>query len=278
MDVTALVGASGTGKSYQAISLAKKKKIPYIIDDGLLIKGNKVLGGYSAKREKTKLSAVKRALFIEERHQKEIRQLIESENPKQILILGTSDKMVESIAKNLELPDIKEKYYIHQLVSSEEIKIARRQRVQEGKHVIPVPTFEIKKHFSGYFLNPLKVFRSLGKGGHYEVDEKSVVRPTFSYMGRYTISDRVIKELAQYAANKINGLHRVLYVDLINYNTGVVINVDAVAIYGYSLKDLSEAVQQNVKNEVEGMTSLNILAVNIFLKNLVYNPNLFTIK
>ncbi|GAB6086367.1 Asp23/Gls24 family envelope stress response protein [Alkaliphilus crotonatoxidans] len=272
MNITTLIGPSGTGKSYQSIALAKKKKIPYIIDDGLLIKGNKVLGGYSAKREKTKLSAVKRALFLDSGHQREIKELIENEKPDGILILGTSDKMVDSIVKNLDLAPINERFYIHQLVTPEEIKAARRQRVQEGKHVIPVPTFEIKKHFSGYFLNPLKVLRSLGKGGYLEIDEKSVVRPTFSYMGRYTISDRVIKELAQYAAGKIQGVSRVLYVELMSYPTGVVINIDASFKYGYPIKSLSESVQQKIKDEVSEMTSLNILAVNIFVKYLLIQP------
>lgn len=269
MEITALVGSSGTGKSYQAISLAKRKKIPYIIDDGLLIKGNKVLGGYSAKREKSKLSAVKRALFLEDKHQREILELLEKEDPNRILILGTSDKMVESIAKTLKLPEINKRYYIEDLVTPEEIKIAKRQRMQEGKHVIPVPTFEIKKHFSGYFLNPLRVFRSLGKGNHLEIDEKSVVRPTFSYMGKYTISDRVIRELVQYATYKIKGIQKVNNIELNNYSSGLVINIDITILYGYSLKELSVAAQENVKTEVEDMTSLNILAINIFVKNII---------
>lgn len=52
MEIVALVGQSGSGKSYKAIMLAKEKSIEYIIDDGLLIKGNKIVAGKSAK-EKT---------------------------------------------------------------------------------------------------------------------------------------------------------------------------------------------------------------------------------
>ena len=43
------------------------------------------------------------------------------------------------------------------------MKTARRIRITEGKHVIPVPTFEIKKDFSGYLLDPLQIFKSKGK-------------------------------------------------------------------------------------------------------------------
>ena len=40
---------------------------------------------------------------------------------------------------------------------------ARRIRTTQGKHVIPVPTFEIKKDFSGYILDPLQIFKFKGK-------------------------------------------------------------------------------------------------------------------
>ncbi|WP_026478940.1 Asp23/Gls24 family envelope stress response protein [Alkaliphilus transvaalensis] len=269
MKIYVLVGASGTGKSYQAISLAKGKKIAYIIDDGLLIKGNKVLGGYSAKREKSKMAAVKRALFIDDHHKNEVAEIIKRENPKSILILGTSDKMVNSIVKRLDLGTISLRFYIDEISSQDDIKIAKKFRMQEGKHVIPVPTFEIKKDFSGYFLNPLRVFRNLGKGDHDEIDEKSVVRPTFSYMGKYTISDRAIRELAYFAIMKVDGIHKINHIDIDNLSSGIVINISLVAIYGYPIKSVMEAVQSHVNTEVEGMTSLNILSINVFVKNLI---------
>ena len=56
--------------------------------------------------------------------------------PKSILILGTSDKMVEEIANNLELPKIEKTIYITDVATEEEINNARRVRVTEGKHVI----------------------------------------------------------------------------------------------------------------------------------------------
>jgi ABC-type dipeptide/oligopeptide/nickel transport system ATPase component len=50
--VFALVGASGTGKSFRAKLVAQKHEIEYIIDDGLLIKNNRILAGHSAKKRK----------------------------------------------------------------------------------------------------------------------------------------------------------------------------------------------------------------------------------
>ena len=51
--VYALVGGSGTGKSYRAKLIAQKHGLEAIIDDGLLIRDDKILAGHSAKKEKT---------------------------------------------------------------------------------------------------------------------------------------------------------------------------------------------------------------------------------
>ena len=51
MDVIALVGPSGTGKSHRALLVANQYKADIIIDDGLLIKDGKIIAGSSAKKE-----------------------------------------------------------------------------------------------------------------------------------------------------------------------------------------------------------------------------------
>ena len=48
IQVYALVGKSGTGKSFRAKLLAEKIGVPYIIDDGLLIDDTTILAGRSA--------------------------------------------------------------------------------------------------------------------------------------------------------------------------------------------------------------------------------------
>ena len=50
MKVYSFTGKSGTGKSYQAIRVAKENGVPAIIDDGLLIYRNKIVAGSSAKK------------------------------------------------------------------------------------------------------------------------------------------------------------------------------------------------------------------------------------
>ncbi len=47
--VFALVGGSGTGKSFRAKLVAEKYGIEIIVDDGLLIRDQKILAGRSGK-------------------------------------------------------------------------------------------------------------------------------------------------------------------------------------------------------------------------------------
>ena len=200
--VFAFVGPSGTGKSYRAQYVASENNISYIIDDGLFIKDNEVIAGSSAKKAPTKIETVKHALFQTEAEKKEIQTAIKKYKPESIMILGTSDNMVHKIAENLGLPKIERIIRIEEIATEEEIQAARRMRVTEGKHVIPVPTFEIKKDFSGYILDPLQIFKSKGQGKAPYVSEKSIIRPTFSYMGNFTISDSVFRQIIEYLVYK----------------------------------------------------------------------------
>ena len=150
----AFIGPSGTGKSYRAQMVAGEKNINFIIDDGLLIKGNQVIAGTSAKKAPTKIETVKNALFSSEDRKEEMQKAIKKNKVDKILILGTSDGMVDKIAANLGLPPITERIYISEVATEEEMETARKIRMTQGKHVIPVPTFEIKKDFSRLLTRP----------------------------------------------------------------------------------------------------------------------------
>ncbi len=51
MDVIAFIGPSGTGKSHRALVVAHEHHASCIIDDGILIHNNRIVGGFSAKKE-----------------------------------------------------------------------------------------------------------------------------------------------------------------------------------------------------------------------------------
>ncbi len=271
--VYAFVGPSGTGKSYRAQMVAGEYDIKYIIDDGILVKNNDIVAGSSAKKAPTKIETVRRALFKNEEQRKEMVKAFNKIKPKSVLILGTSDKMVEEIAQNLELPKIEKTIYITDVATEEEIDNARRIRTTEGKHVIPVPTFEIKKDFSGFLLDPLQIFKSKGSGEKPYISEKSIIRPTFSYMGNYTISDTVFRQIIEYIASKSNSVTSVLRVRVTKTENGPSIYVEAEVKYGFNLVTELKKFKDKCIREIERQTTMNVVEMKIIAKKLTL-PNL----
>ncbi|MCI8641079.1 MAG: ATP-binding protein [Clostridia bacterium] len=271
MKVYAFVGPSGTGKSYRAQMVASERNINFIIDDGLLIKDNQVIAGESAKKAPTKIETVKHALFYKDEEKQEIIKAFKKYKPESILILGTSDGMVEKIATNLGLPKISETTYITDVATQEEMQTARRIRVTEGKHVIPVPTFEIKKDFSGYLLDPLQIFKTKGRGNKPYISEKSIIRPTFSYMGNFIISDTVFRQIIEYLANKADGIHKVQKIRVDNFGEGVKIYMEVTIVYGFKLIEGINEFKQKAKKEIEKLTAMNVEDFEVVAKN-VYVP------
>ena len=269
--VYAFVGPSGTGKSYRAQMVASEKRINFIIDDGLLIKDNEIVAGLSAKKAPTKIETVKHALFLSKEEQQQIQKALKKYKPSKILILGTSDGMVEKIAANLGLPPISETTYINEVATEEEMKVARHIRETEGKHVIPVPTFELKKDFSGYLLYPLQIFKSNGIGKKPYISEKTIIRPTFSYMGKFTISDSVFRQIAEYIADKMPSIYKVLRTRVQSSDVGTSIYMEVTVTYGYNIQDVLKEFRSRAEKEIEKLTSMNVTEFEVVAKN-VYIP------
>ena len=271
--VYAFVGPSGTGKSYRAQMVASEKGIRFIIDDGLLIKDNQIIAGESAKKASTKIETVKHALFLDDGEKSRIQKALKKYKPSKILILGTSDGMVSKIAENLGLPPVSETIYITDVATEEEMETARHIRVTEGKHVIPVPTFELKRDFSGYLLDPLQIFKSKGLGQKPYISEKKIIRPTFSYMGNFTISDTVFRQIMEYLAEKMPEIHKVLRTRVTSSEAGPAIYMEVSVVYGNNVKDSLREFKQRAKKEIEKLTAMNVVSLEVVAKN-IYIPEL----
>ena len=271
MKTYAFVGPSGTGKSYRAQMVANERGINYIIDDGLLISGNEILAGISAKKAPTKIETVRNALFQNEERKKEIQEVIRKRKPDSILILGTSDEMVKKIVENLGFEPITETIYITDVATEEEMAMARDIRVHQGKHVIPVPTFALKKDFSGYLLDPLQIFKSKGRGKEPYISEKSIIRPTFSYMGNFKISDTVFKQIMDCVAQKQEGVHKIYRAIIKKHeelNDGIYIYIEVIINYGYNVNDTMQDLRRKIIKEIEKMTAMNVLNMEIVVKGV----------
>jgi hypothetical protein len=266
--VYAFVGPSGTGKSYRAQMVSGAYGINFIIDDGLLVKENGIVAGTSAKKAPTKVETVRRALFSEEEQKKEMQEAIKKIKPKAILILGTSDKMVKTIAENLGLPEIQKTIYITDVATEEEIENAKRIRTTEGKHVIPVPTFELKKDFSGYLLDPLQIFKSQGLNGNPYIAEKSIIRPTFNYIGNFTISDNVFKQIIEVQAKGTKSISRIIRVIVNKSEEGPNIYIEVEIVYGFNIMTELKKFKERCINEIERQTTMNVAGFKIIARKI----------
>ena len=270
MEVVAFVGPSGTGKSHRAIGVAFDNKCDAIIDDGLLIKGTKILAGTSAKNEDNRIQAVKRAIFTDDEHAKVVREALAQSNIRRLLIIATSDNMINKIIGRLGLDKPVKTVYINQIATKAEIKKARYSRLHDGKHIVPVPSVELKPHFTGYFADlPYNIF---SKHRRQEKNaDRSIVRPAFSFYGKLLIADSAIEDIINIIANKMNGVERItdLRVRRRSDNSkGIVIYVEVVLYYGEKLFVVTRQLQAKIKKKVEYMTAMQVKNVNVSIRSL----------
>ena len=270
MEVVAFVGPSGTGKSHRALSVAHDNKSEAIIDDGLLIKGTKILAGSSAKSEQNRIQAVKRAIFSDQDHVDEVKKAIADAQIEKLLVIGTSVNMALKICARLKLPKPVKFVKIQDIASKHEINRARQIRLKEGKHIVPVPTVELKPHLSGILVDlPHHLFSRKKKSK--VSDEKSIVRPSFSYYGKLAISDYVVIDIVNIIVSKLRGVDRVTNIKVRRPSDpvkGMTIYIDLVLFYGASIFEVVNTLQHRVKDKVEMMTAMRVKEVNVDVKSL----------
>jgi uncharacterized alkaline shock family protein YloU/adenylate kinase family enzyme len=282
--IFALVGESGTGKSFRARLVAQKHGINYIIDDGLLIKDNRILAGHSAKTEKTFMAAVKAALFDDKVHRDEVARKFQTEKIRRVLILGTSEKMVNKIAARLQLPGPVKIIKIEDIATQEEIEKAIRTRKIEGKHVIPVPSIEVKRSYPNIFYDAIRVLQRKRKttgvspGGEDlsssrlgpipRVLEKSLVRPEYSKRGKVIITEEALSQMVIHCVDEYDGDIKIKKITIKDDDIGyrLVITIDVP--YGTQLGGNIHELQQYIIENIERYTNILIEEVNIIIDKI----------
>ena len=233
-----------------------------------MVKGNEAIAGVSAKRAPTKIETVKKALFQNSEESAVIKKAFKKYKPESIIILGTSDNMVNRIRQNLGLSEIIHTVYITDVATEEEMAEAKRTRMTEGKHVIPVPTFEIKKDFSGYMLDPLQIFKSKGKDARPYIAETSLLRPTFSYLGHYKISDTVFRQIVEHLVRNAEAIHKATRVRIEKSDSGMQIYLDVIICYGFNVINSLAEFKKKVIREIEKLTAMNVEKIEVVAKGL----------
>lgn len=263
--VFALIGKSGTGKSFRSLLVAQKYGIDCIIDDGLLIKGQKIVAGRSSKKEPTFLGAIKTALFDDRTHRQEIISALEKIRFRGILIIGTSIGMVKKITHRLNLPSPKKIINIEDIATQEEIEEAILARKIDGKHVIPVPAIEVKRNYPQIWYDTVKVFlkRKFLIRFKPKVFEKSIVRPQFGKRGKIAISEAALSQMVLHCIDEFESSISVKKVTVISDTRGYKIDLIVHIPKGVELSSKMYELQKYILDSLERYAGIVVQAVNI---------------
>ncbi len=269
--IYALVGSTGTGKSFRAKLVAQKYGIEMIIDDGLLIRGDQLVAGKSAKKEALYLGAVKTALFHDKAHRDDVVKALQREKFRKLLVIGTSERMTARICERLQIPQPFKIIKIEDIATKDEIEKALQSRQIEGKHVIPVPALEIRRNYPSIFYDSVRVFlkKSFGSGASLpRIYEKAVVRPEYTKRGRVAISEAALSQMVVHCVDEFDPLVKVKRLAIRDDTQGYRITVVLEAPYGTKLASNAHALQEYIVDNIERFTGILVAEVNIVIDRL----------
>ena len=244
MKVYAFVGASGTGKSTSALHVAHQYGIDAIIDDGLLIVQGEKVAGMSAKFEKNTLTAVRRAIFQDDVHQRAVMEALLHYQVQSLLILGTSVKMVNKIATRLHIEEIDVLLYVEDVRTEKEIQMARFVRETQGKHVMPIPYKQVEQNF---FKRLIQRGMDIFSSNREKIGETTIVRPDFQHE-TVDIAKHVYIQIVQFVASTHPAVKKVehVHVQLQTPLPEVALTVTLQAPITYIIHEEMKALQQQI--------------------------------
>ncbi|MDR0468430.1 MAG: hypothetical protein LBH09_00470 [Peptococcaceae bacterium] len=267
MEVYGLIGPSGTGKSHQAMTVADNNGIDTLIDDGLLIREGERLAGISAKGEKTAIGAVKRAVFLREDHRAEVVNALAAAKPEKLLILGTSQRMVDRICDALDLPMPSVYFNIDEVSTPREIATAKELRKTYGMHVIPVPVVEVKEDLQGYLMRPIRYFMQLKSGR--KQGEKTIIQPNFSSVGKLVITNRALDQMVTFLASGISGVEKVTRVQVEVKKGSARIRLEFTARIPGSIPRMADDIRLLLQDRILILCGIHVELVHIVARNCV---------
>jgi hypothetical protein len=263
IQVFALVGGAGTGKSFRAQLVAQKHGIELIVDDGLLIRGQQIIAGRSAKSEKAFLAAIKTAMFHDRSLMMEVRRALAQERFRRILVIGTSVEMVLKITRRLGLRRPRRVIRIEDIANAGEIAAAARAREVGGRHTIPVPTVEVGRSNSRIIVDSVQVALRRGLGirpsrGY----EKTIVRPQYGG-GKVRISRNAVRQMVQHCVSEFDRSVEVRKIAISTDRDTLGIEIDVSIPYGTQVAGNLHELRAYIKGNIERFTGVFLHHVSI---------------
>ncbi len=269
-EVFALVGKSGTGKSFRAALIADKYGIEAIIDDGLLISEGKIIAGQSAKREAHYVAATKTACFFDLEHRREVRSALKERRIRRVLLLGTSERMIRKNCEMLGLPYPHKIIRIEDIATQEEIATAIHERSKHGRHVIPLPIIEVQRSYPRMIAESLTVWLSKSRRlfGNKRPVEKTVVRPEFARKGGVTISEAVLSQMVLHCVDELTPDLSVAKIKVRQSPKGCEIKLVLGVPLGRELSASLHYLRETIMTEIENYTGIYISKLALSVEDI----------
>ena len=106
-------------------------------------------------------------------------------------------------------------------------------------------------------------------GSWRDISEKSVVRPTYSYLGEYKISEKVMSDIIECVRISSGTVVEIDKVAVAPMQEGIDIYVIASFRYGVNLPEAAKGFQRDIVKEIEEMTSFNVNRLDLEVKDLI---------
>ena len=266
IEVVAFVGAAGTGKSQRASQVARQHGVDFVIDDGLIVSKGQIMAGKSAKSEKNMVRAIRRALFQYSPHRLEAASFLASRAPCKVMVLATSNSMMEKIVKALNLPFPQKIVDITEVASNEEILNALKERREKKQHVVPVSRTQIQRNFAGKLVSQLRgLFKSKDR------QDRTIVKPPFSFDGRVTIETEAILEMARHLIVIGNHIHQVRELNLVPEGDAISINLTVdIKLNGKNALYLARLLQKKLSRGLSFFTGMEVKKVNVNINEVLF--------
>lgn len=105
-------------------------------------------------------------------------------------------------------------------------------------------------------------------GSSKVVSEKSVVRPTYSYLGDYKISEKVMADIAECVKRQCRGVSEIGKVAVFPSQEGVDIYISLNLKYGTNLHKEASEYQKLAAQKIEEMTAFNVNRLELDVRDV----------
>ena len=96
------------------------------------------------------------------------------------------------------------------------------------------------------------------------------MRPPFSYFGKLYVSENAILDIIIYILKDFKEVVKLGKSQISIKEEGILININLVLRYGENIPQVGLKIQKSLKKELEYITGINVILINIFVYNLKY--------